>query len=405
VARTRYGLSTFIGSTGTGLPQPVFFDPHYPILLNKPPVALITGSPGSGKTFLGLTLTAQASVMGKTSFVIDPKGDFLALKKLERAHEIGKTTVWSIFSTEDNAEVSEDNYGLLDPLSLMENKDDNVALTVDVIESLVNNVSIAQSNALLPIIKDVSESKDPSLARVLRQLQSNQDAEIRNLGTKLDVPLKKSIAKLLVGRTKTDGYVNPFIKANGCTVVSLMGLSLPDADQPEADYNSDERLSTVIMRLLTQLILEAMQKQPKRIQKMLVVDEAWVVFGNKSGKKLINSAALLGRSLNMAIILATQSPRHIMTKDDGGGSTLDTTISTRFAFRNDSDTDNSLNRKAMKLPEGEGWENVFPAFETGQCMMKDCANGRAIMDVITTKSWARAFNTNPFASLESNKNK
>lgn len=397
-----YGLSSYIGRTSTGLPQPVFFDPHYPILEDRPPVGLITGSPGSGKTFLAMTIAAQASVMGKTSFILDPKGDFLALKKLERAGEINKTNVWSIFINEDNHDVSEDNYGLLDPLSLTGNRDDNVSLTVDVINSLVSHVSTTQSNYLLPIIRDVAESRDPSLSRVIRQLQSNQNDEVRNLGIALDVPLKKSIAKLLVGRGHAANYVNPFIDADGCTIISLMGLSLPNADESESDYSSDERLSTVVMRLLTQLILEAMRNQPKRIQKLLIVDEAWVVFGNKSGKKLINNAALLGRSLNMAIILATQSPRHIMSAGDES-STLDTTISTRFAFRNDSAQDNSLTREAMKLPENEHWETVFPAFTTGQCMMRDCQGRHAIIQIVTTKEWENAFNTNPSASLNKSK--
>ena len=396
-----FGLSTYIGETLTGLPQPVFFDPHYPINLNKPPVTLITGDPGAGKTFLATTLTAQASVMGKTSFVIDPKGDLLSLKKLERAGEINKTNIWTIFSNEDNEEVSEDNYGLLDPLTLTSKREDNVALTVDIINSLVKNISSKQNNHLLPIIRDVAESKDPSLKRVIRQLNSNQDDDVRNLGMQLQVPLGGSIAKLLVGDGHNSAYINPFIQANGCTIISLMGLSLPNSEQNVNEYTSEERLSTVVMRLLTQLILEAMYNQPKRIQKLLVIDEAWVVFGNQSGRNLINRASLLGRSLNMAIILATQSQKPLMENGETvKGSTLDTTISTRFAFRNDSDTDNIITRKAMRLPEDGGWEQVFPKFEPGFCMMKDCRGNISIIRITTNKLWTKAFNTNPNASLK-----
>lgn len=397
----QFGMSTFIGVTLTGLPQPVCFDPHYPIALNRPPVTLITGDPGSGKTFLASEIAAQASVMGKTTFILDPKGDMLVLKKLEKNGEINKVNVWSIFTNEDNAEVSDDNVGLLDPLSLLSNREDNVSLTTDVISSLVKNITTKQSNALLPIIRDVAESSRPTLKSVVRILQGSPDDEVRNLGTQLSVPLGNSISKLLVGNGHDESYVNPFIKADGCTVISLMGLSLPSAHESVANYSSEERLSTVIMRLLTQLILEAMRRQAKRIQKLLIIDEAWVVFGNRSGRDLIEKTALLGRSLNMSILLATQSPQHLILEGEtSGSSTLDTTISTRFAFRNSSDKDNKINCNSMKLPADGGWESVFTKFEPGMCMMRDCQGGLAIMQVTTNASWEKAFNTNPNASLD-----
>src|SRR5699024_4898685 len=41
--------SMFIGETSGGIPQTVMFDTHSQVFNNKPPVTLITGSPGSGK--------------------------------------------------------------------------------------------------------------------------------------------------------------------------------------------------------------------------------------------------------------------------------------------------------------------------------------------------------------------
>lgn len=400
--KTQYGLSTFIGDTVTGLPSPIFFDPHYPIQLNKPPVTLITGSPGSGKTFTSEILAAQSSVMNKLTFVIDPKGDFIALKNLELAGEINKTTVWSIISNIDTGEVAEENYGMLDPLTLTDNLDDNVAIAADVITSLVKSVSHRQANALLPIIRDVAHMARPSLARVVYQLKQNHDDEIRALGVELDVPTKMSIAKLIVSDKTIDD--SPFDMSKGLMIINLMGLELPDADKDINDYSYKERLSTVVMRLLTQLVLESMKKQPKRIKKTLFIDEAWVIFANAAGRSLVEQTALLGRSLNMATILATQSPKHIATPGkDGGENTLDNTISTRFAFRNDSASDNKITCEAMRLPKNDGWEEIFPQFTTGQCMMKDCRGNIAIIHTIASKEWTDAFNTNPEAFIEKKK--
>lgn len=401
MSKTRYGLSTLIGESITGLPSPIFFDPHYPILQNKPPVTLITGSPGSGKTFLAEILAGHSSVMNKLTFAIDPKGDFQSLKNLEKAGEINKTTVWSVFSDLDTEEVNEENFGMLDPLNLTDNLDDNVAATADVIASLVKKVTHKQSNVLLPVIRDVAESRSPSLANVVQMLKQHPDDEVRNLGLELDIPCRMSIAKLIVADKQQE---SPFDFNTGLMIISLLGLSLPDSETKESEYTYKERLSAVVMRLLTQLVLESMKKQPKRILKTLFVDEAWVVFGNKSGKSLIDQAALLGRSLNMATVLATQSPRHIsVAGDEDGGSTLDTTISTRFAFRNDSDLDNRINRKAMRLPENDGWEEIFPKFKAGQCMMRDCNGNLAIIHTMTSDKWAKAFDTNPAAAQKKSK--
>ncbi len=387
-----FGLSTFIGKTITGLPAPIFFDPHYPISINKPPVTLITGSPGSGKTFIAEILAGHSSVMNKLTYVIDPKGDFIALKRLEKAGEINKTTVWSIFSNDDNAEINEENYGMLDPFYLTKNMKDNIQIVQDVVRSLIGEISSKQTNALLPLIQDVAAEENPSLSKVVMALQRNRDDDIRSLGSQLRLTLDTSVAKLIVADNRASE--NPFANSDGLMIISLLGLSLPEAGTPEKDYSSAERLAAVVMQLLTQLVLESMKTKPKKIQKTLFVDEAWVVFGSKSGKRLINAAALLGRSLNMATILATQSPSHIITDTDNT-STLDTTISTRFAFRNDSDKDNEMNRKAMRLPENDDWEKIFPEFTTGQCMLKDCNGNIAIIHTMTNKSWTKAFDTNP----------
>lgn len=397
MAKNKFGMSLFIGESITGLPSPIFFDPHYPILVNRPPVTLISGSPGSGKTFAASIMAGHSSVLNKLTFIIDPKGDFIALKKLEALGQINKTQVWSVFSNEDTEEVSEENYGILDPLTLTDNIDDNVALTSDVISSLSVGITHKQSNALLPIIRDVAQSRNPSMNQVVQLLQSNQDDEVRALGISLEVPMRMSIAKLIVADSNTH---NPFSISDGLMVISLMGLSLPDSNTPKEEYSHKERLSSVIMSLLTQLVLEAMKKQPKRIKKTLFIDEAWVVFGNASGRSMISQAALLGRSLNMATVLATQSPSHISDGNADGKSSLDTTISTRFAFRNDSDIDNEINRKAMRLPENEGWEGVFTKLQTGQCMMRDCNGNLALVWLMTSQAWEDAFNTNPSASLK-----
>lgn len=397
--KKKFGGSLFIGESINGLPSPVFYDPHYANRTNLPPVTSITGSPGSGKTFAASILVAQASVMNKVVYAIDPKGDLLALKNLEKEGLINKTSVWSIFSkSKDGDEVSTDNYGLLDPLNLTDDRADNINLTIDIIEdTLPEGFQDSDRNVIPAIVKDVAESGKPVFNRVIQKLRSHQSPRIQGIGNELERIFGTQIGKLLVGSAQHD---NPFSKNEGLMIISLMGLSFPPPNKKRKEFDSTEIVSMAVMKLITYSISQTMKNMTKKKQKLLFIDEAWSVINTKVGRSLINEISLLGRSLNMALIMASQSPRHFsfgLEGGDGTESALDSTISTQFAFRNDSDIDNEINRKLMKLPENEGWEDVFPKLTTGRCIMRDTTGNHAIIHIMTSKRWAKAFETNPYA--------
>lgn len=385
-----FSTSMPIGETATGLPTPVFFDPHYAIRINRPPVSLITGSPGSGKTVAALLLAAHAALLNKVTFILDPKGDFLALKLLEKTGEVENIHVWSIFQNIEEGVVRESNIGILDPTCLTDDVNENASLTLETIGALVKTLSPNQRNVLIPIIHDVTQSKNPSMNNIRMILARSRDPEISTLSHELGLALNMPAGKLLVASSK---FNNKLKLDNGVVVASLMGLSLPASNKKEESYLEKERLSVAIMRLITHLALNIMKKIPKTTNKLLLIDEAWSVFNNASGRALIDEVSLLGRSLNMAVILATQSPAHIQGGD--GGANLDNTISTRFAFRNTSDTDNQITAKAMSLPKDAGYENIFQSFSIGQCLMKDSQGQFAFVDIMLPEGWLEIFDTTP----------
>lgn len=386
----KYSMSMPIGETATGLPTPVFYDPHYAIRINRPPVTLVTGSPGSGKTVASLLLASHSALLNKTTFILDPKGDFLSLKLLEDAGQIENVHVWSIFEDVESGEVRESNIGMLDPTCLTEDINENASLTLETIGSLAKSLSANQRNALIPIIQDVVESKNPSMGSIRMVLARSRDAEISTLAHELGLALAMPAGKLLVASSKV---TNRLKLDEGVIVASLMGLSLPASNKREESYLEKERLSVAIIRLLTHLVLDVMKKVPKTTNKTLFIDEAWAVFNNESGRNLIDEVSLLGRSLNMAVVLATQSPAHV--QGDEGGANLDTTISTRLAFRNTSDTDNKITAQAMDLPDNAGYEGIFKSLGNGQCLMKDSQDQFAFIDILLPEGWLDIFDTTP----------
>lgn len=400
MARIKQGVSTFIGEQLSGVPYPVFFDTHFPIINNKPPGILVTGSPGSGKTWLLLLLCSHASLMGKTNVILDPKGDFIALKKLEREGILENIKVWNLAPQVDNKEsmVADENNGVLDPMTFFDNPDENVALAKSVITSLVGGtLTDVQSNYLVPVLKDVVASQNPSFNEVVSRLSRNQKEEIRTLGIQLNALSGLGLAKLLfTDRRKQKAQKVELI--GGTTVINLMGLSLPVPGSNQKTWTENEKLSMTIMALITNFVTSAMLKDiSKEIFKMVTIDEAWSVMASQTGRDLINKVGLLGRSLNVALLLATQSPNHI---EKVGGVDISNTISVRFAFKNDSKNDNLTTVNSMNLPSGEGWEEIGLNLDTGQCLLHDSRKNTGVIQVSVPYEWQSMFDTNPLALIE-----
>lgn len=400
MARIKQGVSTFIGEQLPGVPYPVFFDTHFPIINNKPPGILVTGSPGSGKTWLLLLLCSHASLMGKTNVILDPKGDFIALKKLEREGILENIKVWNLAPQVDNKEsmVADENNGVLDPMTFFDNPDENVALAKSVITSLVGGtLTDVQSNYLVPVLKDVVASQNPSFNEVVSRLSRNQKEEIRTLGIQLNALSGLGLAKLLfTDRRKQKAQKVELI--GGTTVINLMGLSLPVPGSNQKTWTENEKLSMTIMALITNFVTSAMLKDiSKEIFKMVTIDEAWSVMASQTGRDLINKVGLLGRSLNVALLLATQSPNHIEKVD---GVDISNTISVRFAFKNDSKNDNLTTVNSMNLPSGEGWEEIGLNLDTGQCLLHDSRKNTGVIQVSVPYEWQSMFDTNPLALIE-----
>ena len=389
-------LSLPIGQTimgfGTSLPYPVLFDPHTVINNNKGPATLITGSPGSGKTFFGLLLAVQASICNKIGFIIDPKGDFPILKEAERLGLCGKINLWSLFNVENNT-VDKKNWGILDPTILYDDIDKNIATTINVIRMIHGDLNEDQSLMLTPIVSDVVKNKKKaSFAQVVNVLQRSQSKTLQNLGGSLRLSLNLPISKLLIKPPKAKRN-RLDLRAGGVTVASLLGIAIPSDGKDIKEYTIEERISMAIMALVSLLVGELMSTIDYSKQKLLIVDEARMIINTSVGNSMITDVALLGRSMNMATILLTQSPRHL--NPTGGESKINSTITTRFAFRNDDMEDNKVTVESMKLPASSNWESLIASLDTGQCLMKDSHGQVGVVNIIARDDLTRAFSTNP----------
>lgn len=379
MAKMKYSTSVFIGETTGGRPLPVFYDLHTPIVNNKPPGCLITGGPGSGKTFFGLTLAGISTILGKTTVILDPKGDFLSLLNIR--DEIGRFTM---------IDMSRSAVGALDPFYMTADYSEKVSLVIEVIDLFLGGITDEQLTALSPIVKDVANEANPSLQKVVDELRGSLNVTARQLGTRLDLLKQMKFANLCFapGTTKR----NPIKINDGLTVITLVGLELPPPGS--APSSNQQRLASGILFLLTDFLRRVMMNDASPNPKTIIMDEAHVILASDAGARTVKNLALLGRSKFLALVLITQNTSHLEHLD------IENTISSRFAFGS-SRIEAERIISAMELPLGEGFESIITNLENGECLMKDFMDRYSTVQISAWKQgWAEAFNSNPLERLK-----
>lgn len=382
MAKLKYSTSVFIGETTGGRPLPVFYDLHTPVINNRPPGCLITGAPGSGKTFFGLTLASISTILGKTTVIMDPKGDFLALNNLKS--EIGRFTL---------LDLSRGSIGSLDPFYMTKDYSEKINLVMEVIELFLGEITGEQLTALSPIVKDVANEPNPSLQKVVDELRGSTNNIARQLGTRLDLLKQMKFANLCFapGTVKR----NPIKIKEGLTVITLVGLDLPPPGSPPT--SNQQRLAAGILFLLTDFLRRVMMDDDSVNPKTIIMDEAHIILASDVGARSIKNLALLGRSKFLALVLITQNTSHLEHLD------IENTISTRFAFRSSRDEAERI-IEAMDLPVGEGFEDTIVQLENGECLMKDFMERYSTVQITAwKKEWAEAFNSNPLDRIKKRK--
>lgn len=388
MAKLEYSTSMLTGTTTRGIAMPVFFDLHTPIFNNKPPGIMITGGPGSGKTYLALTLTTISAITGKTTVVLDPKGDFLSLLNLQ--DQIGAFNLWNLADPKRK--------GILDPFYMAEDPGEKLSLVMTVISLFCGGLDSTQQTVLSPIIKDVIESENPSLTAVMMTLRASRRQEARDLGTKLDIISRMPFAKLAFAPSNRQNKNVEIGK--GLTVITTLGMELPSKDPTAAQKNGSDHkhnLSSGILFLLTDFIRRVMRNDETDNPKSLIIDEAWAVLASPAGAQVVKEVALLGRSKKLALVLVTQSTSHLSELDIGN------TITTRFAFQTGS-KDAAAIVKDMNLPVDEGFEEVLMGLDTGECLMQDWRDRYSTVQISNWRTdWSMAFETNPLKKIQAKK--
>lgn len=379
----KYGSSMYIGETSNSIPNAVFFDPHSAIYNNKPPGTVITGSPGSGKTFFASMLAAQSAISGKTTVIVDYKGDFLSLMNLQ--DEIGKVTLWNL--------TDPGKAGLLDPYYAVKDPFETFTLVMEFIEMTLGGFAPQQEAAITPIIKDIIETSNlPSMQTTIDAFNESEKDAARDVAARLSRLANSKIGKLVFAPGSR--HMNKVNIGTGTTVITMEGFDIPQGAAEESNISGEVRLSLSILYLLTGFLKRVMNNDESDAPKTIIIDEAWAFLTSDKAAEAVRSLALLGRSKSLALILSTQNNSHLEKLD------IDTTITNRFAFQSTNDEAKDI-VKGMNLAKNEGFEQVITGLKKGECLMKDWLDRYSTVKIVLwNKDWEIAFNTNPLDKLK-----
>lgn len=363
------GIGPYIGTTGP-LRQSVYLNMALAPLRNESAAATAYGNLGQGKSFNMNLLTYHTVLYGGRALIFCPKG--------ERAHW---ETDFKFFSergliTAITLSADDEFRGALDPFIIYR---ENVENACAIAQNLITEYfqippqdyrSIVLSKALEQMKRESSRSMS-LLAKKLKQFPPDPevpglDEQAKLLAMQLETMQNIGMAKLLFGTGEEKGLD----LSNRINILMVQNLKLPSPDKSKDDYDSEERLSTLLMSVMGSFAKKFALQDLRNslgdpIFKLAQFDESWVFGRTSSGLDLISFLTRMGRSLNLGVILNGHSVLDIPTES------IRETIKFKFCFKTDNEKEaiRMLEYMAMDVTE----ENIkrIKDLKNGECLFQD----------------------------------
>ena len=363
--------------------------------INNAPGTIVCGSPGSGKTFALLNFAANSLGMGQRVIAIDPKNDFNKLYNVNPNIEI--------------IDINDIRPGALNPFEFLKKVEkDGTVKNIDsptlmtIIELLTGKLDQDTKIAITPIVQDFIKKSNMThqyydMQDVADYLFANKRKEAQAVGTVLKMYEDSKFGKLLFTR---ETNIKPLVLSETSSmVISLHGMNLPDYSKAVDDYDANERFTTAILYIICNKLYDILAAGSK-IPTVLICDEAHLLFCNKEMKALIDKFLVVGRSLNVATILASQGISHFPND-------ISNYITTKFLFKSSIDEatafitrfDTSKLGGAATAIDTKSIIGLVTNFSTGQCFMLDQFNRNGIIKIKSIYD-TKLLTSNPFEKTE-----
>ena len=227
----------------------------------------VIGKSGSGKSFTVKILLnrLQQQFPESNIFVVDPMGEYGAISE---------------YFGMDHLNITKNDEKLgLDPFVLLEPQD-----AADILGEMTNA---------------------PDTTRIQFQKYCDKAKDMTEFYTKLSQPHRKYLDHLMDGPLSRIILGEPKLNDSRKIIISMDGAS---------GTNSE----AMILILLLNKIFKTCVKLPAKTRKMLIIDEAWMLFKMPGAAKYVNMIVRMGRKLNITFVFISQRIEDISKEDDSG---------------------------------------------------------------------------------------
>lgn len=389
-------IGTSIGQTLTPVPQMVPFDPFNALLRDRAPGFMLTGSSGSGKTYLMQVIALNLALRGVSLTYIDPKGDVVDRVDRFRLPDL----IYSLTGRRPHIiDTADSPDGILEPFRISDDPAESLHLALQVLEGLLGgDRSDSTEAALATAVNAESDDPDPTLSGVMQRLESAGEAgdpAAAALFQRLQMYRKMKYSRLLFG---AKGRRAGQIGANGqVTFIVTRGLELPQENAGIKEMDVGQRLSSTILTLLARRATANLLTGDDDYPKALMVDESHVPMATRPGRKMIYSCIKMLRSKYGVVGLGSQELQDHVVAETGDEAILNN-VTTYFGFRcqSASEAGRVLQVLDSRLDStNDVLREMITGQETGECFMRDLDNR---VEQITTDyyldSLKLAFETN-----------
>lgn len=282
-----------IGRTSSG--NIVYFSPMTAIYQNLSSGTVLVGLPGRGKTNLLRKILGNAIDSGCIIIAVDPKNDLREL--LEDYPDLLNIDILSQSNTTLDPFFVE-SMSALDIISFM-----NV-LMPDKKEMI---------DGIIPIIQDFVLKRDRSgedlgLMDLSRYLYGHSSDNARKIGIHLNLISDDSVGKSFFGK-RGDKAINISRESQ---VITLGAINI------DADPNTQAgAVSASVMYMVVYMLNQAMSLNVEKHPIIVAIDEFKIASASDEVVKIVEKLLVLGRSLRVATIIASQNITHIDEKLSG----------------------------------------------------------------------------------------
>ena len=381
----------FLGTAKTQAEIPVFWSPFEAARRDDPTVTAILGEPGGGKSYLtGRIALDSAVTAGATVVIIDPiKKEMRQLAPLIRDAGLPVSVI----------AIDEHHPGLLDPFKFGGSAGEKIQRAAEVLMMLLPDTvgdaeKASRHGAVLRAVEAVAGRPDPSLRAVIAQLQN--EAKRRqadgtrieeNLVTELTVLSRMPLGSLCF--TPQSGESEQLNIMGQTTILTFSGLDLPSATTAPGAYRMAERLSIALYYLTTELV-RGLFAADRALPKLLAVDEAWALTRTTQGQALIEAMSRMGRSHNIAMLLASHNVADLLDERITG------CISTTFAVHSRANREVEAVLGQLGIAGTAGNRGWLGGLRTGEVIMRDLDGRIGVVGIDDGGPRFRAgMNTNP----------